>query len=449
MLSLKKMSLKSKLFTLIGVSITGLIAFGMLSYTTLSLVKIGSELDNHMQDMDDLRSEYVAPDLNILQARILMYQIMTAKDVRTVESLAEKVKLERKKYDEAQAKFAPLIDDPKLKELVTEKGRAFSNDYFDFAQNQVIPAYLAGDKKKGEALIPVLRDKYVAGMPTLEETLRLLNAQDDVLMSGADRTTKSRTTLLAIMGVGATAMISLLGWFIVRSITSGMSGMLGMIQQISNNNLAIDDIAVTTEDEIGKAGTALNNMKTVPILIVLHMPALFTRSLAERLETQSSIPVREGAEGTVVRAGQAFIAPGGSHMLVARRLNETCLKLSQAPPENFCRPSVDVLFRSVAQQFGSKALAVVLTGMGSDGFQGSRNIREAGGEVILQDEKSSTVWGMPGAVFASGVSDRVYPISQLAPEIVRHASWGRSLLSAGNRPEESAKTVRTGSAQEP
>jgi two-component system chemotaxis response regulator CheB len=167
----------------------------------------------------------------------------------------------------------------------------------------------------------------------------------------------------------------------------------------------------------------------VPIVIVQHMPAVFTQLLAQRLSSQSSIPVHEAADREKLVPGHAWIAPGGFHMVLAGGTDGVQIRLAKTPPENFCRPAVDVLFRSVAQVYGAKALAVVLTGMGSDGLLGSRSIRQAGGDVILQDEDSSVVWGMPGSIYAAGVSDQVYPLSQIAPQISRLAGWGRALAA--------------------
>jgi two-component system, chemotaxis family, protein-glutamate methylesterase/glutaminase len=167
----------------------------------------------------------------------------------------------------------------------------------------------------------------------------------------------------------------------------------------------------------------------VPIVIVQHMPPSFTRLLAQRLSAQSTILVREAVEGEKLGPGNVWLAPGGSHMLVAKTINGVTIRLTKTPPENFCRPAVDVLFRSVAQVYGAQALGVVLTGMGSDGLIGAKSIRQAGGEIILQDEESSVVWGMPGSIYASGVSDQVYPLSQMASQISRLANWGRALAA--------------------
>ncbi len=168
----------------------------------------------------------------------------------------------------------------------------------------------------------------------------------------------------------------------------------------------------------------------VPIVIVQHMPPLFTRLLAERLNAIAPLEVREGKEGEKLRRGQVWIAPGDFHMTVARKGTDFLLGLNRNPEENSCRPAVDVLFRSVAQTYGANVLAVVLTGMGSDGTQGAAAVREAGGEVIVQDEESSVVWGMPGKVVAASLADHIFPLSGIAPEVVRRVSIRRAFAAA-------------------
>jgi two-component system chemotaxis response regulator CheB len=166
----------------------------------------------------------------------------------------------------------------------------------------------------------------------------------------------------------------------------------------------------------------------VPIVVVQHMPPIFTRLLAERLAKHSAIPVAEGRAGAILCPGCAWIAPGDFHMKVMRAATDWRLSLNQLPPENSCRPAVDVLFRSVAQAYGANVLAVVMTGMGSDGVLGAQEIGDAGGDVIVQDEASSVVWGMPGLVHASGLADAAYPLDRMATEITR-----RVLQSRGSR----------------
>ncbi len=155
----------------------------------------------------------------------------------------------------------------------------------------------------------------------------------------------------------------------------------------------------------------------VPIVIVQHMPRLFTKLLADRLATKTQIPVREGAPGEIVRPGTMWIAPGEYHMVVQQSRHGVSLNTNQDTPENSCRPAVDVLFRSVVEVYGSGTLGVVLTGMGKDGLQGCERIREAGGSVLVQDEETSVVWGMPGAVAQAGLADRILPLSQMITEI--------------------------------
>jgi two-component system chemotaxis response regulator CheB len=166
----------------------------------------------------------------------------------------------------------------------------------------------------------------------------------------------------------------------------------------------------------------------VPLLIVQHMPPIFTRLLAERLAARSRIPIMEAQSGQLVRPGHAYLAPGDFHLVVERRGDHVHLRTNQEPPENWCRPAADVLFRSVASAYRGAALAVVMTGMGQDGLRGCEEIRRAGGQVLAQDEASSVVWGMPGFVVRAGLADRVAPLGELAGEImqrVRNANTGQ------------------------
>jgi two-component system, chemotaxis family, protein-glutamate methylesterase/glutaminase len=165
----------------------------------------------------------------------------------------------------------------------------------------------------------------------------------------------------------------------------------------------------------------------VPIFIVQHMPPLFTRLLSDRLATKSQIKVAEAAAGIIVQPGQAWVAPGDFHMTVAKVGAVTRILTNQHPPENSCRPSVDVLFRSVAQVYGAYTLAVVMTGMGQDGLLGCTSIHDAGGQILAQDEQTSVVWGMPGFVVKAGLADAVLPLGKLANEIVRRVRESRSI----------------------
>jgi len=155
----------------------------------------------------------------------------------------------------------------------------------------------------------------------------------------------------------------------------------------------------------------------VPILIVQHMPPIFTRILAERLSVNTKHKAFECTSGTVIEPGKIWIAPGGFHMVVTKAPSGPRMQTHQGEPENSCRPAVDVLLRSVADVYGSSALTAILTGMGSDGLKGCRRIREVGGQVLAQDEESSVVWGMPGYVAKEGLAEKVLPIGALAAEI--------------------------------
>ena len=156
----------------------------------------------------------------------------------------------------------------------------------------------------------------------------------------------------------------------------------------------------------------------VPIAIVQHMPPMFTKLLAERLASKCQIRVDEAFAGAILEPGRAWIAPGNFHAIVEQDGKVVRIDINQEPPENSCRPSVDVLFRSIAQVYGAKALAVVLTGMGQDGLRGCEYIREVGGQILVQDRASSVVWGMPSFVANAGLADRVVSLDKMAGEII-------------------------------
>ena len=164
----------------------------------------------------------------------------------------------------------------------------------------------------------------------------------------------------------------------------------------------------------------------VPIVIVQHMPPEFTSRLAAQLRSKSTINVSEGMTNDLIYPGHAWLAPGGYHMLVVRGTQGVRLQMSDSAAENYCRPSVDVLLRSVAETYGAGTLAVILTGLGRDGLRGCEHIRAAGGHVIVQDEASSVVWGMPGAVAQAGLADQIVPLKGLSDEITRRVRFGRT-----------------------
>jgi two-component system, chemotaxis family, protein-glutamate methylesterase/glutaminase len=157
----------------------------------------------------------------------------------------------------------------------------------------------------------------------------------------------------------------------------------------------------------------------LPVLVVQHMPPLFTRLLAERLHAACPLAVQEAAHGTVLNPGQILIAPGDYHLKVARIAGLPRACLDQSPPQNSCRPAVDALFSSIGEVYGGAAIAVVLTGMGQDGLRGAGILKAQGATVLAQDEASSVVWGMPGAVANAGLADRVLPLDRVVPEILR------------------------------
>lgn len=163
----------------------------------------------------------------------------------------------------------------------------------------------------------------------------------------------------------------------------------------------------------------------VPIVIVQHMPPAFTKLLADRLAAKCRVRIAEVGTREILKPGDVWIAPGDFHMAVERSGTAVVTRVHQDAREHSCRPSVDVLFRSVAKTFGPHAMAVVMTGMGRDGVTGCHEIRAAGGQILVQDEASAVVWGMPGLVVKAGLADQIVPLSGLAEAITHRVSQHR------------------------
>ncbi len=162
----------------------------------------------------------------------------------------------------------------------------------------------------------------------------------------------------------------------------------------------------------------------VPMVITQHMPAVFTRALAARLSDRTGHNVKEAAGGEVLCPGDVYIAPGGQHLLVQPQSNNLVLTLHDGPPENSCRPAVDVMLRSIASLPGCSALVVILTGMGRDGLNGCRSLKRRGAEILAQDEATSVVWGMPGYVVREGIADCALPIDRIGAAIIERTLRG-------------------------
>lgn len=156
----------------------------------------------------------------------------------------------------------------------------------------------------------------------------------------------------------------------------------------------------------------------LPVVVTQHMPATFTTILAEHIAKASGWPCAEASDGMQLQAGHIYVAPGNYHMTVEKAGTGMVVRTNQNPPENFCRPAVDPMLRSLATEFGGAVLAVILTGMGHDGREGGRAVVEAGGTILAQDEASSVVWGMPGAVATAGLCSAVLPLNDLGPHIM-------------------------------
>jgi len=216
---------------------------------------------------------------------------------------------------------------------------------------------------------------------------------------------------------------------IVRNTSPTLApSFLNTLAKTANNKIDIVAIGVSTggPSALQMVIPKLPKDFPVPIVIVQHMPPIFTKHLADRLNSLSQLRVTEAVAGESIQAGGVWLAPGDFHMTLKREKTSVKVVLNQGTPENSCRPAVDVLFRSVAELYGPNVLSVVLTGMGQDGARGCAVVRDAGGRTIAQDEATSVVWGMPGAVVQSGLANKVLSLNKIADEIVREAQQGRT-----------------------
>ena len=178
-------------------------------------------------------------------------------------------------------------------------------------------------------------------------------------------------------------------------------------------------IAISTggPDALARLVPELPASLSVPVLVTQHMPPIFTRLLAERLDARSAVEVVEGTDGLALRPGLVVLAPGGLHMLVRDVRGVPTITLDDGPAVKACKPAADPMFASAVRVWGGDVLALVMTGMGDDGHHGAELVRDAGGRVVCQDEPSSVVWGMPGVVTRAGLAEDVVPLDRLARTI--------------------------------
>ena len=219
-----------------------------------------------------------------------------------------------------------------------------------------------------------------------------------------------------------------------RTSHTSIPPMLGNASPVRVGSKSVLAIGVSTggPNALSEILPRLPKSFPLPILIVQHMPPVFTRLLAERLNTISKLQVEEAVEGALVCPGKALIAPGGLHMRVKREHLNVVVALDESERRNSCRPSVDVLFESVNEVYGAGTIAAILTGMGQDGLQGAQALKAAGAYVIAQDENSSVVWGMPGFVVRAGLADSVLPLDAVPSELLRQTN-GDGLPSLARR----------------
>jgi len=206
-----------------------------------------------------------------------------------------------------------------------------------------------------------------------------------------------------------------------KDISGSIVRRMGSIVNKRTKNAEIVGIGVSTggPKALSQMMPQIPGDINVPILIVQHMPPIFTQSLAKSLDTKCAINVKEAVDGEMIKPNVAFIAPGGKQMKIVAGMDgkERIIRITDDPPENSCKPSVDYLFRSIAQHYVGRSAGVIMTGMGSDGYSGLSLMKRNGATIIAQDEASCIVYGMPKKPIDSGIVDVIAPLDQIASEI--------------------------------
>lgn len=278
----------------------------------------------------------------------------------------------------------------------------------------------------GLDLLPILRKQY----PRLKV---LLFSSDSAAASTVDALLQGATAFLLKPAADAALEASLN--MLQHDLTTNLKHLCGhrprpaapqpqLVRTPTKRRREILAIGVSTggPTALAKVIEGLPKNFALPIVIVQHMPPVFTKLLADRIRATSGFNIVEGEDGMLVEPGKAILAPGDFHMRLVRSADASIrIKLDQGPQECSCRPAVDVLFRSVAATYGGNVLATILTGMGQDGLRGATELTQLGAHLIAQDEASSVVWGMPGAVVNAGIAHEVLPLDHIAAALTQHA----------------------------
>lgn len=258
----------------------------------------------------------------------------------------------------------------------------------------------------------------------------------DALAAGATdyvtKPTNHGNMAQATQVIGAQLLPKIKGLFHRPSIYRGETTLAPRVTRPRTPRAVVIGASTGGPEALSKVVSGLTSALPVPTLIVQHMPPLFTAQLSARLDRIGPSRVVEAQGGETLEAGVIYVAPGDYHLEVADERGRVVTRLSHGEQVNFCRPAVDVLFRSAVDVFGADLLGVVLTGMGADGREGSRSIVDAGGRVFAQDEDTSVVWGMPGAVATAGLAHQLFPITGVAEAVMR---------AVANRPTPRAVTA--------
>ena len=290
---LSKMQLKTKLFLLVVVAAGGLVVYAGVSY----LLRADAEMTAQTRIYDDINAYAVLPDLNVVVAHVPVSEMLMVRDPKSLEGLATRIKTAETSYDTAEKNILSHLPAGKVKDLIQGKVRDSAMQYYQLVDQQFVPAMLKGDSQAATKILPDLMTRYEGNQVAVAEMIEADLAGGKAARDRVDSTMTQRTYMLIGLGIALVVIVSLLGTFISRSVSRGIAGILTMIDEVSANNLAVSDLEITSQDELGKAGTALNTMKNNLRSIIQSIAgtAEHVASASEELSSSASLQA-QGAE---------------------------------------------------------------------------------------------------------------------------------------------------------
>ena len=323
---LSTLQLKTKLFLLVVIATAGLVIFAGASY----LLRDNAEMTTQTRIYDDINAYAVLPDLNVVVAHVPVSEMLMVKDSKTLQDLAVRIKTAETAYDDAEKYILPRLPAGKVKDLIQGKVHDSAMEYYQLIDQQFVPAILKSDTEAAQKLLPEMMNRYEASQVAVAEMIQADIDSGKSARDKVDSTMTQRTYLLIALGIVLVVIVSFLGLLISRSVSHGIAGILTMIDEVAANNLAVDDMKITSQDELGKAGTALNAMKNNLRTIIQSIAGIaeHVANASEELSSSASLQA-QSAETQTVQTTQIATAMQEMSSTVSQ-VSENSAKASEA-----------------------------------------------------------------------------------------------------------------------